>query len=161
LETPNGYVLGVHLQRLTSGLALASVNQTNVTELHKRLGHPGEERLRATAHNLNMELTGNLKPCEDCAVSKARQKNILKVNTNRSKIAGERLYIDLSGIKARSLGGSKYWVLIVDDATGMKWSYFIKTKDQLAADVIPFLQELKAKDPVGCQVYVCKVHSMR
>ena len=34
----------------------------------------------------------------------------------------------------------------MDDATGMKWSFFLKTKDQLPNKVIPFLKELKARD---------------
>jgi len=83
---------------------------------------------------------------EDCALAKARQKNVPKLNMNRSTIPGERLYLDISSIKANSLGGKKYWALAVDDATSMKWSFFLKKKDELSAKFIPFLQGLRASD---------------
>ena len=41
-----------------------------------------------------------------------------------SSIAGERMYIDISSIQQISFGGAQYWLLIVDEATKMKWSYF-------------------------------------
>jgi hypothetical protein len=34
-----------------------------------------------------------------------------------SKIPGECLFMDISLIKKRSLGGSKYWLLVLDDCT--------------------------------------------
>jgi hypothetical protein len=34
-----------------------------------------------------------------------------------SKIPGKCLFMDISSIKKRSLGGSKYWLLVRDDCT--------------------------------------------
>ena len=59
-------------------------------------------------------------PCENCTMGKAHQKNVPKLNKHGSKIPGERLYIDISSIKARSLSGSKFWLLAVDEATHIK-----------------------------------------
>ena len=39
---------------------------------------------------------------------------------------------DVSSIKAKSLGGAKFWLLVMDDATGYVWSYFIKKKSEVA-----------------------------
>jgi hypothetical protein len=44
---------------------------------------------------------------------------------------GELMYLDICCIKTASLGGSKFWLLIVDDYTSMKWSRFLKKKDDL------------------------------
>jgi len=149
ISTLNGFILGVELKR-KSETALVGVTTrggtVKMTELHNKLGHPGVDKLRATAAQMNLKLIGTMDSCEDCALAKARQKNIPKLNPNRSSIPGERLYLDISGIKAKSMGGNKYWVLIVDDATGMKWSFFLKLKDELPASVMPFLQGLRASD---------------
>ena len=44
---------------------------------------------------------------------------------------GGRVYFDASSIKNNSAGGSKYWFLFVDEATGHKKSYFGPTKSSL------------------------------
>ena len=58
--------------------------------------------------------------------------HVLEVRFNqkekRSKIPGERLCFDVSSVKARSFGGAKFWLLVMDDATGYSWSYFLKQK---------------------------------
>ena len=69
------------------------------------------------------------------------QKNLNKVITPSAK-KGERLYIDISSIKKRSYGGSKFWVLIMDDYTKMKWSIFLEKKSELTDKVIPFLKTM-------------------
>ena len=84
--------------------------------------------------------------CEDCVISKAKQKNVLKASGNKSTVAGEHLFLDISSIKAVSAGGAKFWILIVDEATDMKWSYFVKLKSELKRKVIDFIKELKSKD---------------
>ena len=45
-----------------------------------------------------------------------------------------------------SAGGAKFWILIVDEATDMKWSYFVKLKSELKRKVIDLIKELKSKD---------------
>jgi len=105
LATPNGFVLGARFSRLQTGTALVSTSgqykKIDINVFHNQLGHPGEERLKATGEQLGLQLTGNLIPCEDCALGKARQKNVAKVNAHRSVTPGKRLYIDLSGIKVK------------------------------------------------------------
>mmetsp|Transcript_2486 Transcript_2486/g.3443 ORF Transcript_2486/g.3443 Transcript_2486/m.3443 type:complete len:147 (-) Transcript_2486:1212-1652(-) len=44
----------------------------------------------------------------------------------KSKIPGERFFLDIRPVKTRSFGGSKFWLLLIDDATGFKFSYFLK-----------------------------------
>ena len=46
-------------------------------------------------------------------------------------------------IKTRSFGGAKFWLLLVDDATGFKFSYFLKRKSDTAARVVALIKHLK------------------
>ena len=49
----------------------------NINRAHCLLGHRNEDSVRKTAKELGWILTrGTLKPCEHCAQSKARQKNV-------------------------------------------------------------------------------------
>jgi hypothetical protein len=57
--------------------------------------------------------------------------------------SGERLYIDISSIKNESFGGSKFWVLIVDDYTDYCWSLFLKHKADLKDKMFKLLTDLK------------------
>jgi hypothetical protein len=43
--------------------------------------------------------------------------NVNKNWLGSSNLPGERLYVDISLMKERSIGGSKFWALIVDDYT--------------------------------------------
>ena len=40
-----------------------------------------------------------------------------------SVVPGERLCIDISSIKAKSYGGNKFWLLVVDECTDVKSSW--------------------------------------
>ena len=63
--------------------------------------------------------------------------------------------MDISSVKQRSYGGSKFWCLIINQHTGMKWSIFLKKKSDLADKIIPFLKNLHEKDKVIIQNIRC------
>ena len=44
--------------------------------------------------------------------------------------------------KARSIGGAKHWLLILDDHSDCSTSFFIKRKDELAERVLTFVKNL-------------------
>ena len=56
------------------------------------------------------------------------------------------MFLDISSIKAVSAGEAKFWILVVDEATDMKWSYFVKLKSELKNKVINLIKELKVKE---------------
>ena len=107
------------------------------------LGHCGSDRLEKTAKIHGFNLIGDFKTCEECAIAKARQKNVKKEWKGGSQVPGERLYIDISSIKSPSYGGSKFWVLIVDDYTDYCWSIFLKNKGDLKEKMFTLLTDLK------------------
>jgi Integrase core domain len=67
-----------------------------------------------------------------------------KHTERRASQPGERLFIDISSIKSTNYGGSKYWLLVVDDYSDFCWSYFLKTKNQRAPTTVGLIRDLKA-----------------
>jgi hypothetical protein len=53
------------------------------------------------------------------------------------------LYIDISLIKERSLGGAKFWALIVDNFTDFCWSVVMRDKSDLKHKMQTLLTNLK------------------
>ena len=52
--------------------------------------------------------------------------------------------IDISSVKTKnSKRVGKYWLLVVDEATSMKWSFFLKSKDSQVALLIGFIKTLQ------------------
>ena len=84
--------------------------------------------MRRLARSMDVKITGNMKPCEHCFVSKAKQKNAPKVTETKSTVAGERLFVDISLVKFPSYGGSKFWLLLMDDASSKTDSSFSRRK---------------------------------
>ncbi len=147
----DGFTLGIEMVpiRKQFGQACAATNENrktmNIEDFHRLLGHPGEEKTKETAKWMNIELKGKLESCESCDLSKSKRKKISKVNLNKTKIPGERLYIDISSIRDPSNSGRKHWLLIVDEATDFKWSRFLRTKSELPKVMIDFLNDLKGE----------------
>ena len=83
-------------------------------------------------------------------MAKIRQRNLNK-NSDATTTKGERFYMEISSVKHRSIGGTKFWCLVVDDYTNMKWSFFLKTKNELKEKLIPFLKTIHEKDKVTVQ----------
>ena len=149
MKTKSGYVLGVDMIPLASEIAApahAENSKFEVNKLHQVLGHCGEDSLRLTAKACNWDLTGKMEICADCAIGKARQKNLNKAWTSGSKIPGERLFVDISSIKGESYGGAKFWALIVDDYTDFCWSFFLKKKRDLKFKMVDLIKELKGME---------------
>ena len=103
----------------------------DVNKFNQELGHTGEDVTRATGKHMGLTITGTFDPCKDCGVVKAKQPKMNKGVSSKSKIPGERIFIDISSPKSASLGGKHHWLLVVDDCNNMMWSYFLKKKTRL------------------------------
>ena len=55
----------------------------------------------------------------------------------------ERLFIDTSRIKAVSLGGAKFWEMVVDNHTNFTWSFFLKSEDTQNKPIMQLLKFLE------------------
>ena len=91
-----------------------------------------------------------LMPCEYCARSKAKQKNVRKESiTPIAHVPGHRLCLDLSKVTVKS-GTSENetfnhdnWKVLVCEATGKKWSDFTVTKSDMMDCTCEHLRKLK------------------
>jgi hypothetical protein len=79
-----------------------SVNSIDINKFHEMIRHCGSDRLKRTAAIHVLRLKGELKVCEDCAIAKARQKNVNQDWKEGSQAPGERVYLDISSIKDKS-----------------------------------------------------------
>jgi hypothetical protein len=121
--------------------------EIDIRKYHRMLGHPSVDSTKETAKNVGLKLTGKLEECKDCMLAKMRKKNIKKVSENTSKIPGERLMLDISYIKHLSIGQRNIWILLEDQATKMKWSFFARRKSELGPIIIEFIKKLKINRP--------------
>lgn len=146
--TQQGHVFGTTIIP-ASGDATAFIAGARTSkkymEVHQLLGHPGRDKLLGTCERLNWKLTGEEpSTCEDCLIGKARRMNMNKESKNRSTKPGERIMIDISSVKSkdqRKIG--RFWLLVVDEATDMKWSYFLTSKKQQVPVLLGFIKNLK------------------
>ena len=155
VKTKTGYLGAIraitnHFKEAEPTEMICQVNENksaswNINMAHKMLGHLSKEATMATAKFYGVKIHGNYETCEECALAKARQKNLNKESSTRSNQAGERLFIDISSISYPSFGGARFWLLIVDDFTDYCWSYFMKNKSDLSSKMQELIQELKTK----------------
>jgi len=152
IETKTGYVVGTKIipNNEHTELATPTISDTNpvdVNEFHELLGHPSESKMRFIAKYYGVKLTGKFKVCTHCAEAKARQANIPKdvPEENKTEVPGERLHMDISSIKARSFGGAKYWLLVLDEATGFIFSFFLHRKKDTAQIIVDLIRHLRTK----------------
>ena len=90
---------------------------------------------------INIENINDMVDCLDCKLGKARQKSIPKTDENRSKIASERLCIDISSARTKTTN-KKFWVLVEDQAICMKSSYFVNHKSDQVKLIVNFIKEI-------------------
>ena len=122
--------------RNTGNRALSSwaLLSRGIVEMHRLLQHPSEQITRDTAEKLGVKLSGPWRPCVTCSKTKARRNAVPKsTNTCSARWAG-RFFADLGGsMPAKSLGGSKYVIICVDDFSCLKVVRFLKKKSDAAA----------------------------
>ena len=115
---------------------------------HKVTGHAGHHLMDATAKYYKVNLTGTVNNCLSCSLEKTRQKNILKKNEDKSENPGERMYLDISSMRKPSMGGRQHWVMLVDEATKYKKSFFLKKKNEQVQPIFDWIKALKARHAI-------------
>jgi hypothetical protein len=127
---------------------------------HGLLGHPDMRTVRSMASKHGWTLTGSVQPCGLCALAEARAKAIPKSTLTKAKVAGERLFLDISGPYSDSLNQNKYWLRIVDDFTRYSWDCFLPAKSGIH---VPLGNLLVANKAAGnpCKFLRCDNCPMR
>ena len=149
----DGYVCGTNIVPVEETAAVATLlaegTTVDINEFHLILNHAGEETLQLTAKNHGIKLKGKLIPCFACKMANAKKPSIPKSTETVASKIGERIFIDTSSIKSKSFGGTKFWLLVVDDKSSQTWSYFLKQKSDQVNVMLTFLRQMsKSKTPV-------------
>lgn len=130
----NTYILGD--SRGVVRVASEATEATNSTSRlwHRRLGHPGNEKLLEASKALDgiPDLTA-ISECDTCYRTKTtRQQN--HSPEPRATRHLERVYIDFWGpYKYRTIAGNRYMFTITDDYSRKSWIYLSKTRDAVYA----------------------------
>jgi hypothetical protein len=112
-----------------SNLTLCQTKQQyEINKCHQVFGHVNAKYLQSTASYYGWQLTRNYKPCVHCALANITQSPISKSNIPSSTIPGHKIFLDISKFAYPSTVGSKFWLIILDDATDFVWSIFLKCK---------------------------------
>ena len=123
-----------------SNIALLAINKTvDINEYHKQLGHPNIAVTRSTAKTRKIQLTGTPETCVTCLKAKAKKKSVHKKKIERAKTPGERLFIDISSPTQQSIGGNRYWLLVLDDFSNCPISFFLSHKDMPKVKMIALI----------------------
>lgn len=117
---------------------------TSLHEWHKRLGHVSKQTLQKTIDS--QAVTGvnpadkNTFFCETCQFGKAHRLKFNKTHTDQNWKPGEYIHSDVCGpFSETSIGGSRYYVSFINDASNYRTIYFIKHK----ADVLNKFKEFE------------------
>ena len=136
-ETPMYFLKAERVTVTSEGTAMPIKEKSShktmidINDAHELYGHVSEGPLRSILARNNYIVKGTKKTCEPCAYAKAKAKSVSKTASIKATEKGERLYIDISGPYKKSLIGSKYWILVVDDKTRKAWSFFVKKKSDI------------------------------
>jgi hypothetical protein len=138
-----GQLLGIELHPIPNHIA-ATAHPMDINKLHTMFGHPNSQVLAATISKYGFKTKNTLEhTCPNCAICKAKQKNLNKLNLNPSTELDGRINIDITSVQTPSYGGANFWLLIQDDFTGYLWSYFITEKSDLPDSMFDWLQLVK------------------
>lgn len=160
--TNGGFLMGVEMtplsnQDILKGPSNTMKEGTKVARdrVHQLLAHVNDDAVRRTANHYKWKLTGKFSACINCAIAKSKQKNLNKLKIDESKVKGYRLCLDIASFKTKTVGGAKHWLLVLDDATDMCWSFFLKKKDILPKTVIELIMDIELKAKVDVKVIRC------
>jgi hypothetical protein len=168
IDTPKGAIFAMYLKRNTE---LASVATDVINEVHEqapismtikqaceRFGHANKEATCKAASHLGIKITrGTLKVCEACPRAKAKQKNVNKYNVTHELALTfpKRVFIDIATVKSKEgqpAVTNPNWLIIVDEATKMKFSFFYATKNGMIQPTCELFNKWKQQGYVVVKV---------
>ena len=109
---------------------LHAIEGTSLVLWHKRLGHISEKGLQVLTRKSSIPLAKNesLSSYDHCLVGKQHRVSF----SSRSKKKFEKLklvYSDVCGpMDVETIGGNRYFVTFIDEATRKVWIYLLKLK---------------------------------
>ena len=154
LSENENFICGVNIKPTTEKIEIGFIGNTplkptTLEAAHTILGHSGRDKTLATSKQLGWKISNPTNKshswkCIDCQIGKAQKLNVPKEDGDKSTTPGERLMIDISSVKTSKYKKrvGKFWLLIVDQCTNMKWCYFLKHKDDQIRALMDFIKAL-------------------
>ena len=65
------------------------------------------------------------------------------------------MYLDISSMRKPSIGGRQHWVMLVDEATKYKKSFFLNKKNEQVEPIIDWIKALKARHKIQVKIIRC------
>ena len=129
-------------QKVAANFTSPSSRSIDINILHRRLGHLGIDNCRLMVNHRLVDgvdkVVGKEEFCKGCAYGRSKRKHHPSTGTiTRRRL--ERVHIDLCGPLPDSLGGNRYFLLIIDEHTHYHWVEFLSKK----SDAAPRLQKWK------------------
>lgn len=135
LTIARGHVCGTlyktHLKICTDSLNIAEEASQDLW--HQRLGHMSAKGLATLRKKklINVDKNAALGLCNHCLFGKQHRVSFNFTSTKRSELLS-LVHSDVCGpMEVESLGGSRYFMTFIDDASRKVCVYFLKTKDQV------------------------------
>ena len=130
IKCGSSILMGVKMKifNMPQGICFAQEKKMSKKSFHPKTGHAMNAYLQDTAKYYGIELSGTIPTCVRCSIKKIRQKNIPKVNPNKSKTRGDRMYLNISSMAQANSGDNKHWALMVDEAPSIKRVSSLKEK---------------------------------
>lgn len=117
-----------------------------INRFHQVYNHANEETLRATATAHGWTVSGTLMPCAECQISNINKRPVPTSRTETKATAvGERIFIDGTSVQTPSMGGNKYWHVVVDDYSHQVWSLFMPRKSDQVSRLYTFIKKMKGR----------------
>ena len=102
--------------------------EANLQLWHQRLGHANHQLIRKA---IRSDDDSEPEVCAGCLYGKQHRSSFPQGPKQRESVPGKLIHMDLCGpCTPLSLGRSKFFLLIKDDATNMSFIYFLKAKDE-------------------------------
>jgi hypothetical protein len=133
------------------GNTSTAAKKVDINNTHMLFGHLSEEMTTMTAKRLGWCLTGEKQKCIHCAIEKVRQTNVNKIINHivLNKIR-ERKFLNLAAVMPNKNSDAfvdssykRYWKILVDEASKLKISDFLETKNAMIEPTCEKLFDLK------------------
>lgn len=136
LTVARGHICGTlyktHVKICTDSLNVAE-KEASQNLWHQRLGHMSEKGLFTLIKKelIIIDKDAALDPCNHCLFGKQHRVSFNSSSTRRSELLS-LVHSDVCGpLEVESLGGNRYFLTFIDDASRKVRVYFLKTKDQV------------------------------
>ena len=117
----------------------------NTTSIwHSRMAHPSDDIMAriASEANIHWAIPAKDHKCNACMRSKARHATRSTEPVIRSAVPGEVIHSDVSGPYPLSIGGRRWMIIFICEATRMRRVYFAKSKAEVPDKLAMFVADV-------------------